>query len=110
MSGAAPFLVLGAGLFALGLYGLFVRRNVILKLIALNVAASGVFLVMVAAAPLVDGRPDPLPQALVLTGIVISVSVTAFALALVRRLAERSRRATLDEPGPETGSGGDEAP
>lgn len=87
---AAPFVLLGAGLFALGLFGLFARRNVVLKLVAVNIAASGAFVVLVAAAPrLADGATDPLPQALVLTGIVISVAVTALALALVRRLGER---------------------
>lgn len=95
---APAYVVLGALLFAMGLYGIFARRNVVLKLVAVNIAASGVFLLMVSAAPpMPDGGTDPLPQALVLTGIVISVAVTAFALALVRRLAERENgRVTLD--------------
>ncbi len=92
------FIILGAVLFALGLYGAFARRNVVLKLVAVNIASSGVFLVVVSAAPtLPDGGTDPLPQALVLTGIVISVAVTAFGLALARRLATDEGRATLDD-------------
>lgn len=95
MTAAVPYVLLGAALFSFGLYGLFARRTVVLKLVAVNIAASGVFLLVVAAAPrLPDGAADPLPQALVLTGIVISVAVTAFALALARRLGDRdgSRR------------------
>lgn len=92
------FIVLGAVVFALGLYGAFARRNVVLKLVAVNIASSGVFLVVVGVAPaLSDGRTDPLPQALVLTGIVISVAVTAFGLALARRLATQEGRVTLDD-------------
>lgn len=92
------FIILGAVLFALGLYGAFARRNVVLKLVAVNIASSGVFLVVVSVAPpLPDGGTDPLPQALVLTGIVISVAVTAFGLALARRLGADEGRATLDD-------------
>ena len=57
------------------------------KVLALNVMGSGVFLLLIAAAyrgP--DAAPDPVPHALVLTGIVVAVSATALALALGRRL------------------------
>lgn len=47
----------------------------------------GVFHVLVAVAYRgLDTAPDPVPQALVLTGIVVAVSATAFALALGQRL------------------------
>jgi multicomponent Na+:H+ antiporter subunit C len=36
------------------------------------------------------GVPDPIPHALVLTGIVVAVSATALGLALGRRLAEQA--------------------
>jgi multicomponent Na+:H+ antiporter subunit C len=41
--------------------------------------------------------PDPVPHAMVLTGIVVAVSATAFALSLVRRLHARTGRVTLDD-------------
>jgi multicomponent Na+:H+ antiporter subunit C len=56
---------------------------------------SAVFLLLLLFAAPVGGRPDSVPQALVLTGIVIAVSTTAFALALMVRLFRRSGRATL---------------
>jgi len=43
----------------------------------------------------IEGRPDPVPQALVLTGIVIAVSTTAFALALMVRLFRKQGHATI---------------
>ena len=46
---------------------------------------SGAFLVLVGFAQR-DGTADPVPQAMVLTGIVVAVAATALALALLRRL------------------------
>jgi len=49
-----------------------------------------VFHVLVAVAYRgIDRAPDPIPHALVLTGIVVAVSATALALALARRLEGR---------------------
>jgi len=48
---------------------------------------AGVFMLLIAVAYRGPGLPpDPVPHALVLTGIVVAVSATALALALVRRL------------------------
>lgn len=94
----AIYLILGALLFPLALYGMFARRNLVLKLVAANIAASAVFLVLVSAPPRPEGGgADPVPQALVLTGIVISVSVTAFALSVIRRLIDETGRMVLQE-------------
>jgi multicomponent Na+:H+ antiporter subunit C len=50
--------------------------------------ASGIFLVLIGLARQVPSPlPDPVPHAMVLTGIVVSVSATAFALVLIRHLA-----------------------
>ena len=58
-------------------------------MLAINVCGAGVFLVFVALAYRGPGlAPDPVPHALVLTGIVVAVSATALAVALGRRLAE----------------------
>jgi len=41
--------------------------------------------------------PDPVPHALVLTGIVVAVSISAFALALARQIHAESGRTSLTE-------------
>jgi multicomponent Na+:H+ antiporter subunit C len=82
----------GAALFALGVRGALVHRHLLGRVLAINVCGAGVFLVLVALAyrgPVL--APDPVPHALVLTGIVVAVSATALALALGRRLGEAER-------------------
>ena len=93
------FALTGAVLFAVGLLRLLTGTHLLRKVLALNVMGSGVFLILVATAYRDAGtQPDPVPHAMVLTGIVVTVSVTAFALALVRRIHALSGRAELDEP------------
>ncbi len=85
-------------LFAIGLYGLLARSELIHRLLAANVMSSAVFLYLILIATAPAGDPDPVPQAMVLTGIVIAVSLTAFALALLRYFqALNARRALEDE-------------
>lgn len=98
----SSFLLFGAtsiGLLCLGLYHLLVRREPIARLLALNVMSSGTFLLLVAIARRNAADVlDPVPQALVLTGIVVAVSVTALALAIIRRMeAIASAAMTADE-------------
>lgn len=95
----------GAVLVTLGLYALAAIPNLLRKVLAFNVMASGVFLILVglgqARGPNA-GDPDPLPQALVLTGIVVAFASTALALTLLRRWFRASGRATLEmEQAPE---------
>lgn len=77
----------GALLFALGLGGMILRRHLLTRILAFNILGSGVFLVLVGLAQR-DGAPDPVPHAMVLTGIVVSVAATALGLALARRLLD----------------------
>ena len=82
----------GAGLFTLGLRGALLRRSLLGRMVAINICGAGVFLVLVAVAYRgLELTPDPLPHALVLTGIVVAVSATALALALGRRLQREPR-------------------
>lgn len=77
----------GVGLFALGLRGTLLHAAVLARILAINVAGAGVFLVFVSVAYRGPAQAaDPVPHALVLTGIVVAVSATALALALGRRL------------------------
>jgi len=79
----------GVLLFCFGLFALVVRPHLLYKILALNVAGSGVFLTYIALAFRGNGSlTDPVPQAMVLTGIVIAVSTTALALALSLKLKQ----------------------
>ncbi len=97
MSSVPIFLFTGLALFLLGLHALVVRGHLLIKVLALNVTGSGVFMVLLAAAARGDGPPDPVPHALVLTGIVVAVSATALALALLLRVQAVAGRARLPD-------------
>lgn len=75
----------GVAVFVIALHGLFTREHAARKIIAANLLGSGCFLVLVALARRGEAA-DPVLHALVLTGIVVSVSATGAALALARRL------------------------
>jgi multicomponent Na+:H+ antiporter subunit C len=77
----------GLLLFLLGVWSFLTHEPLWRKLIALNVMGAGVFHILVAVAYRgIESPPDPVPHALVLTGIVVAVSATALALAFGRRL------------------------
>ena len=80
------FTLIAIGLFGIGFYGLLIPSRPIRRLLALNIMSSSLFLLLVALAWRTDSPPDPIPHALVLTGLVISISATAFGLALIRQL------------------------
>ncbi|MFW5791634.1 MAG: sodium:proton antiporter [Desulfohalobiaceae bacterium] len=91
-------------LFCLGLHGLFTRRHLLRKIMGMNIMAGGVFLLLISVAQRSGSQlADPVPQAMVLTGIVISISATGFALALMRRIQHKTGRAHLVEPDADEG-------
>ena len=94
MSTTTLYSLTGLILFGMGLVTLIIHSHPLRKILAVNVMASGVFLILVATAyiPLGQGEIDPVPHAMVLTGIVVSVSVTALALILACRIQETSNR------------------
>lgn len=84
-------------LVAVGLFVLIDDENLVKKVIGLNIFQTGVFLFFITIGFRRDGEPpivstgggpyvNPLPQVLMLTAIVVGVSVTAVALALVVRI------------------------
>ena len=95
---SVPFLyaLVGIGLFCLGFHALIVHDHLLRKILAINVMGSGVFLVLVALAKRGgDLPPDPVPHAMVITGIVVAVSATALALRLMLKVKAATGRAEL---------------
>ncbi|AHM57826.1 sodium/proton antiporter (plasmid) [Peptoclostridium acidaminophilum DSM 3953] len=98
-------------LFGVGFMTLLMHNNMIKKIIGLNIMDTAVFLFFIAKgyisgkqAPIVVGKLEqasayinPVPTALMLTGIVVAVSTTALALALTVRLHEKYGTIELDE-------------
>ena len=97
--------------FGIGFSILFFNRNMIKKVIGFNFMDSAIFLFLASngyiagrispilgeGAELANVYINPIPTGLVLTGIVVSVSVTAFLLALTTRLYLRYHTLELDE-------------
>ncbi len=98
-------------LFGVGFTMLLFQRNLFKKIIGMNIMDTGVFLFLASmgyiagrrAPIIVDGVQDtsayinPIPAGLVLTGIVVSVSVTALMLSLTIRLYKRYHTLNLDD-------------
>ncbi|MEZ4415687.1 MAG: NADH-quinone oxidoreductase subunit K [Gemmatimonadota bacterium] len=91
MSAALLYPLVGAAVFAIGLFGLLARAELVAKVLSFNVMSTGASLVLVGLARSGASGLDPVPQALVLTGIVVTVSATAVALALIVRLRQAER-------------------
>lgn len=87
--------------FLIGLWGLLAKRNLIKKVIALSIANSAIVLFFVfygsfsgETAPIITGdgqaMVDPVPQALMLTAIVVGICVVALALVLVVQIYRKT--------------------
>jgi len=100
------------GLILIGLYGALTKKSLIKIVLGLSIMDSGVHLLMIALGYLKEGTApifsegfenasdqmvDPIPQALVLTAIVIGFGVTAVALSLVIRLYRHHDTLRIDE-------------
>lgn len=108
MAMAAGFVLILAGL-----YGALTNRDMIRMIVAFTIAETGVNLVLVSvgalagrAAPILDTIPpadavgriaDPVPQALVLTAIVIGLGVTALMLAYAYRMVRQGRSLDISD-------------
>jgi multicomponent Na+:H+ antiporter subunit C len=104
MSPATLFGLCGATLVGIGLYGLITNPKPLRKILAFNLLGSGVFLLFGAIARRVataEFGGDPVPQAMVITAIVVAFAATAMAVALMLRLFEETGQASLssDDPG-----------
>lgn len=97
-------------LFAVGFTTLMLHRNLLKKIIGLNIMDTAAYLFLTSLGYIAGRKPpiitggstepseyvNPLPAGLVLTGIVVSVSVTALMLSLTVRLYRRYHTLDLD--------------
>ena len=90
--------LLGAALVALGLFGLVAQAAVLRKILAFNILGAGVFLVFGVVARRAAAGPDAVPQAMVITGLVVAFAATALAVAMALRMRQITGAATLAEP------------
>jgi len=102
---ATLFGLLAAALVGIGLYALIVDPQPLRKIVAFNVVGNGVFVLFGAIAHRGAGSGwggDPVPQALLITGLVVAFSASALAIALLLRLHDVAGSATLatDAPAP----------
>lgn len=88
----------GSALVGIGVYGLIVNPQPLRKILAFNVIGSGVFLLFGAIArrgAALGLGGDPVPQALLITGIVVAFSATALAVTVLLRLFDETGSTTL---------------
>jgi multicomponent Na+:H+ antiporter subunit C len=102
MTEATLYGLCSAVLVGVGLFGLIMHPHPLRKILAFNLIGGGVFLLFGAvarrgAAAGLDG--DPVPQALVITGLVVAFAATALAVALLLRLFQETGRAALGSDG-----------
>ena len=98
-------------MFTIGFANLLLQKNLIKKIIGLNIMDSSVYLflalkgymtgrtvpIVVDGVTSTEAYINPIPAGLVLTGIVVSVSVSALMLSLTIRLYRRYQTLNLDE-------------
>lgn len=98
-------------LFGIGFLNMLLQHNLVKKVIGFGIMDSAIYLFLASQgfieggmAPILVGTSanaadyiNPVPAGLVLTGIVVSVSVTAFSLALIQRLYQKYKTVDFDE-------------
>jgi multicomponent Na+:H+ antiporter subunit C len=102
---ATIFGLCASALVGIGVYALIVNPQPLRKIVAFNVVGNGVFVLFGAIARRGAGHGwggDPVPQALLITGLVVAFCATALAVTLVIRLFDEAGAASVapDEPPP----------
>lgn len=96
MTGPTLYALTGAALIGIGFFGLIAARHLLRRVVAFNLIGSGLF-VFLGAAGARGAEADPIPQALIITGIVVALSASALAVGLVVAYARASGRRELPE-------------
>jgi multicomponent Na+:H+ antiporter subunit C len=110
---ATLFGLCAAVLVGAGVYALIVNPQPLRKIVAFNVVGNGVFVLFGAIARRGAGLGwggDPVPQALLITGLVVAFCATALAVALLLRLFDEAGSATLAPDAPPAAKPDTEAP
>lgn len=96
-------------LFCVGLYMVIAKSNLVKKVLGLNVIETSVFAFIVTSGMVEGGDPpvigaaaggtltSPIPHAMVITGIVVALGVTAVALALIIQIHAHYGTIEVDE-------------
>ncbi|USH00328.1 NADH-quinone oxidoreductase subunit K [Thermococcus argininiproducens] len=105
-----PYYFASIALILIGFYAILAKRNVLKMLVGLSIMETGVNLLLISvgyvsgkSAPILtegitpNNAVDPIPQALVLTAIVIGVATTAMALSVVINLYEKYKTLNVEE-------------
>ena len=107
-------LVTAVLLIIIGIYGIMTKKNLIKIVLSLTIVETGINIFIIGigyikkgTAPILNTKEllinpsskvvDPLPQALVLTSIVIGVAITAMALAIVIRMYSKKNTLNIDK-------------
>ena len=107
-------LMIGSILILIGFWGILTRSNMIKMILGIAIAETGLHLVMISVcyirgrtAPVIDSAVpaaeavsmvvDPVPQALVLTAIVIGVAINALLLTFVVRMYRHKRSLDIND-------------
>ncbi len=99
MNGLDILALSASALVGLGIYGLLAARHLLRRVLAFNLVGSGLFLWFGAAGARGGVGVDPIPQALIITGIVVALAASALGVALVAAHARLSGP-TLPEEAP----------
>ncbi len=108
------FFASSIALILIGLYAVLVKRNIMKMVIGLSIMDTGVNILIISlgfirgkTAPIINAKDllvrtsskvvDPVPQALVLTAIVIGVAVTAAALSIVMLMYSKKKSLEIEE-------------
>ncbi|GAB6085271.1 cation:proton antiporter subunit C [Alkaliphilus crotonatoxidans] len=102
--------IAAVALFVIGLYTVLTHSNLLKKVIGINIMETSIFLFFVSIGYVHGGRSpiklmttgqatyvNPLPSALILTGIVVAVSITAYSLSLIMKLYKAYGTMDIDE-------------
>jgi multicomponent Na+:H+ antiporter subunit C len=110
MTSGVIFSLCAAAIIGIGAYGFIAHGNLVRRVLAFNLIGSGIFL-MFGGLTWTPTGVDPVPQAMVITGIVVALAATALAVTLAVRLFELTGRSELPEEEGSTPAGlGQEAP
>lgn len=89
-------------LLAIGLLGFLLNTDFIRKLLGLNVIGIAIFMLLLATAVAYPNAIDPIPHAMVLTGIIVAAAGTALGLNLASKIAKFSRLVKQEEAATKT--------